>query len=340
MPGRKISPAAADRPGGESVDDRIRHRSVRNGAGFTLIELLVVITIIGILMSLLIPAVQAAREAGRRAQCLNNLKQFGLAIHNFHEAYGMVPPDTAYDNPTDDPVAPTAPTVGETGMGWIVQILPQLDNTALYNQFVPVASTGWFQAGLGIMNPACRNAMKTHLAVLNCPSDPSSRQTSTTQFEVAPLEVSLTSYKGVIGNDQMGGTSCIFQGSMPDCHRTRNCPGLFWRHSYLAPVRFENVHDGLSNTLMAGEDVPAQNAHSAAFYGNGDYASCCPPLNYFPNPPTPDDWWNVMSFRSLHPGGASFCLADGSVRFLSEMIDYKLYQALSTKAGGEAVQVP
>jgi hypothetical protein len=64
------------------------------------------------------------------------------------------------------------------------------------------------------------------------------------------------------------------------------------------------------------------------------------PLNYFPNPPTPDDWWNVMSFRSMHPGGASFCMADASVHFISETIDTPTYQGLSTKAGGENVQVP
>ncbi len=299
-----------------------------------------VIAIIGILVALLIPAVQAAQESGRRTQCLNNLKQIGQAIHSFHEAHGMVPPDTSYDNPSEDPVAPTAPIDGETGLGWIVQILPELGNTPLYDQFVPVASTGFFQAGLGLMNPACRSALATHFPLLCCPSDPSAAQLSTSQFEFNGVEVALTSYKGVMGDDRVGGTLDIFAGSMPDCHCTRHCNGLFWRFTYLAPVRFEQVTDGLSNTLMVGEAVPAQDYHSAAYYGNGCWATCGIPLNYFPNPPTPEYWPNVMSFRSLHPQGVNFCLADGSSRFLSETIDFNLYKALSTKAGGEAVEAP
>ena len=91
---------------------------------------------------------------------------------------------------------------------------------------------------------------------------------------------------------------------------------------------------------MVGEDVAFHNHHSTAYYCNGDYSSCHAPLNYMPDPPTPNDWWNVISFRSLHPGGAQFCLADGSVHFVSETIDYDLYRALSTKAGGEVAQVP
>jgi prepilin-type processing-associated H-X9-DG protein len=96
----------------------------------------------------------------------------------------------------------------------------------------------------------------------------------------------------------------------------------------------------MTNTLMVGEDVPAHNWHSTAYYCNGDYSSCHAPLNYLPEPPTPADWWNVMSFRSLHPGGAQFCMADGSVRFFDEQIDYVLYRALSTKAGEEIVELP
>ena len=112
-------------------------------------------------------------------------------------------------------------------------------------------------------------------------------------------------------------------------------------------MRLDQVTDGTSNTLMMGEDLPEYNNHSAAFYSNGDWGSCNIPLNYMPDPPTPASWWYVMSFRSRHPGGAFFCLADGSVRFLSETIDSNcsatrigLYQQLSTRAGGEPVTVP
>jgi prepilin-type processing-associated H-X9-DG protein len=91
---------------------------------------------------------------------------------------------------------------------------------------------------------------------------------------------------------------------------------------------------------MLGEDVPEHNNVSAAYYGNGDHASCHAPLNYLPDTPTPDDWPNVMSFRSRHPAGAQFCMADGSVQFVNETIDYTLYKGLSTKAGGEDAALP
>jgi prepilin-type processing-associated H-X9-DG protein len=91
---------------------------------------------------------------------------------------------------------------------------------------------------------------------------------------------------------------------------------------------------------MIGEDVPAENIHSAAFFSNGDYASCHAPLNYFPEPPIPTNWPLVMSFRSRHPGGANFCMADGSVRFVADSIELQLYQDLATKAGREIAELP
>jgi prepilin-type processing-associated H-X9-DG protein len=100
------------------------------------------------------------------------------------------------------------------------------------------------------------------------------------------------------------------------------------------------VTDGTSNTLMIGEDVAEENYHSVAYYANGDYASCHAPLNYFPKPFRPMDWWDVMSFRSRHSRGANFCYADGSVRFVAETIDHAIYRALSTRGGHEAAFPP
>ncbi|MEM9657696.1 MAG: DUF1559 domain-containing protein, partial [Planctomycetota bacterium] len=102
------------------------------------------------------------------------------------------------------------------------------------------------------------------------------------------------------------------------------------------PISFRQIADGLSNTYMVGEDVPGHNYHSAAFYSNGDYASCHAPLNFKPEPPIPVQWPDVMSFRSEHVGGAHFAMADASVQFVGEDIDYCLYRAASTKAGGES----
>jgi prepilin-type N-terminal cleavage/methylation domain-containing protein len=307
----------------------------RQYRGFTLVELLVVIAIIGILVSLLLPAVQSAREAARRMQCSNNLKQLGIAVHAYHATNQVYPTSAAYDDPVDGLGLP--PATSRTGKGWIIGVLPHLEQQALFDKFLPGFTGGLFGPTGGIQKAECRDAMKTQLAVLRCPSDSSSQNTATNQWQWTGIEVALTNYKGVLGDNRMAGTLSVHQGSTPDCHRTRNCPGIFWRNTYLNPVTTAKVRDGLSNTFLIGEDVPEHNRHSAAFYSNGDYASCHAPLNYMPNPPTPDEWWNVMSFRSRHFGGAHFCFADGSIRFVSQSIDYTLYRALSTKAGGESV---
>jgi len=311
------------------------NRFARPLHGFTLVELLVVIAIIGILIALLLPAVQSAREAARRTQCANNLKNMGLAVHNYEFTHGTLPTSQGYDAPHD---GTPAPVDQQTGRGWILNTLPFLEQQALYDRFD--IATGALTAGQGIARPECRDYLKTQLNVLQCPSDSSVQQLSTTQYQLTGIPVALTSYKGVIGDTRMGGGSSIHQGNGADCHTTTNCPGIFWRHTQWKPIYMANIKDGASNTFLIGEDVPEHNNHSAAFYANGDYASCHAPLNYLPNPPTPDAWWNVMSFRSRHPGGGHFCLADGSVRFISEGIDYDLYRGLSTKAGGEAVSVP
>jgi prepilin-type N-terminal cleavage/methylation domain-containing protein len=301
--------------------------------GFTLVELLVVIAIIGILVALLLPAVQAAREAARRMSCTNNLKQLALAVHNYHDVHGMLPISIS---PWSEQ---TRPTPERNGKGWIVSILPQMEQQGLYEQFIP-GFQGQMFSGTGIMDPVCRPAMRTKLSVLKCPTDPNSRENTTQQYQWSGIEVATTSYKGVIGDTRMGGNGSVHQGTMPDCHNRVGCNGLFYRNNYQEPIRLAAITDGTSNTFMIGEDVPGQNNHSAAFYSNGDYASCHAPLNYFPIPATPNAWPNVMSFRSLHPNGALFALADGSVRYISETIGYTEYRELCTRAGGESVPVP
>jgi prepilin-type N-terminal cleavage/methylation domain-containing protein/prepilin-type processing-associated H-X9-DG protein len=317
----------------DAAPTRRPHRPARTSIGFTLVELLVVIGIIGILVALLLPAVQMAREAARRMQCTNHLKQIGLALHNYHDVHRRFPVNMGPWS------VPAVPWRAMNGKGWIVSILPQLEEQPLYDSFSPFFA-GDFFSGRGLMDPACRDLMKIHVATLKCPSDGSAHRLYDTFFQWETIEVAPTSYKGVIGDSQIGAPNGIHAGSLPDCHAVGNCNGLFFRTSFREPQSLSRITDGTSNTFMVGEDVPQHNDHSAAFYANGDWASCHAPLNYFPKPPTPHDWPNVISFRSRHPGGANFVLADGSVRFIADTIEHRVYRALSTKSGGEVAIGP
>jgi prepilin-type processing-associated H-X9-DG protein len=302
--------------------------------GFTLVEMLVIIAIIGLVCALVFPAVQMAREAARKVQCRNNLKQLGLAIHAYHDLHTTLPINLGPWPP--NAVGPWWPL---NGKGWITSVLPTLEQQGLYDQFCGCFD-GDFFAGSGIRALPCRDFMKAELAAVQCPSDGSVRVLSTTQFQWETIEVALTSYKGVIGDTRVGGLLSIHPGSLPDCHMVGGCNGLFFRTSYGEPQRLAYVTDGTSSTFMVGEDVPQQNDHSATFYSNTDYASCHAPLNYYRDPATPKDWPNVMSFRSRHPGGAHFCFADASVCFVQDSVDHTLYRGLSTKNGGESATRP
>jgi prepilin-type processing-associated H-X9-DG protein len=206
--------------------------------------------------------------------------------------------------------------------------------------------------------------MKTQLSILQCPSDASVKQLSNTQFEWVGCDVALTSYKGVLDDTFLGqhedpdspykndtpveyrsgiytepSTSPV-AGTDRDCHRDFRCRGIFFRHSYQRPVTIAKVTDGTSKTLMIGEDSPDYNKHSTAYYSNGDWCSCNLPLNHGMTLPPQDPtflstWWRGQGFRSKHPGGAHFCLADGSVRFVPEDVDNVVYRTSCTRNGGE-----
>ena len=300
-------------------------------SAFTLIELLVVIVIIGLLVGLLLPAVQMAREAARRMQCSNNLKQLGLATHNYYSAFRMLPisigpwqqgPHFARER---------------SGKGWIVSVLPQLEQSTLYSALEPHFKGDFFSNG-GFNSPAAHVVMKTKLSDLACPSDGSNQQLITTQFQLTSVAVAPTNYKGVLGDNQIAPTSA-HDGTLPRCLENGGCNGLFFRVTYQEPKRFASVSDGLSNTLLIGEDIVKHNASSAAYYANGDYCACHGPINFKPYPPAPLNWQNVMTFRSNHPGGTHFCVADGSVRFIGESTDHKVYRGLCTRNGGEVAAI-
>ena len=306
------------------------------GEAFTLVELLVVIAIIGILIALLLPAVQAAREAARRAQCVNNLKQLALACHNYESANKCFPISIS---PWPEGRRKNEKTAADlNGKGWIISILPYIEQQALFDQFKSRGGfNGNFVDNLGIRRPECRDLVNQPLPVLTCPSDPQAPMLSKNEFQWSDIEVATTNYKGVIGDTRLWGNHSMWQGTEPDCHNTVGCNGIFYRNNYQEPVKFSHILDGTAHTFLIGEDVPRYNAHSAAYYSNGDYASCHAPPNFFPDETTVtrDHWWNVMSFRSLHPGGVNFAKADGSVTFIPEVIDQMQYRAYCTKAGQE-----
>jgi prepilin-type processing-associated H-X9-DG protein len=134
-------------------------------------------------------------------------------------------------------------------------------------------------------------------------------------------------------------------GSHRDCHNTVDCNGLLWRGTYFNPIPMRKIPDGTSKTFMVGENVVSQSYHSAALFSDGDWATCGNPLNYFIIPEDeslikpPPYWQAARGFKSLHPGGAHFVMADGSVHFVTESVDHSIYRGLSTRNGSETVSV-
>jgi prepilin-type N-terminal cleavage/methylation domain-containing protein len=340
---------------------------------FTLVELLVVIAIIGILVALLLPAIQAAREAARRSSCTNSLKNLGLAALNHHDTTKHFPVNMGH--PLDSGNFPGDSTP-QPAVGWIVNMLPQLEEQALYDLFkAGDAFEGTFTAGFCVRGGGTKiglgsktaavsvpELMKTQLSVLQCPSDGSAKLLTTLQKQWEGCSVAVTSYKGVIDDTWMNLEFSDFSNDTPpqyqsgtytqpitvggppsrDCHRDARCRGIFFRQSFRKPVKISQVTDGTSKTLMIGEDVPEFNIqHSASFFSNGSVCSCNTPLNYALNQ-EPENfavnfWFDAQGFRSRHPGGVHFGLADGSVRFIAEDTDSVLYRTGCTRDGGEVV---
>ncbi|BBO35827.1 DUF1559 domain-containing protein [Lacipirellula parvula] len=353
-------------------------RSAWRSGGFTLVELLVVIAIIGVLVALLLPAVQAAREAARRSQCTNNLKNIGLACLNHHDAKKCFPQSIPHVDGWDNQTAQcgsgsaavretvAVPKPGYNGKGWIVDILPYIEQQASHAQIVAnyVCAPGvMFRAratiGFGMGNLAIRPIVSTQLPILSCPSDdsaaPSDGQQWYWNFQPGTITAT-TSYKGCIGDSLLSveATPCStnvdppasnISGS-PDTHNTMSNNGIFQRASIWTPLNMKRITDGSSNTFLAGENVVFTDYHSAAFFSDGDWATCSIPLNYLPIQLSPEDFKDatisksVRGFKSMHAGGAQFVMADGSVQFVQEGIDMLSYRALSTRDGGEIARLP
>lgn len=290
---------------------------LRRHNGFTLVELLVVIAIIGILVGLLLPAVQAAREAARRMQCSNNMRQLGIAAHNYESAYGKLPSGWISNGFS-----------GEPGWGWGAGLLPFAEGSTIYNQI---------DSRLPIEAPVHAQVRVTVVPTFLCPSD-----IGANIFEIAEgdghshfsasyrasgideggdklFAISKSNYVGNFGTFEL--EDAPYRGD-----------GVFFGNSR---VLFRDIRDGLSNTLMCGE----RSSRLGQSIWHGNIPEAAEPhariLGVADHPPN-DPAGHFEDFSSFHPTGVNFLRADSSVSFMPESIDEAVYQAMATRAGGES----
>ena len=351
-----------------------RANTARRNTAFTLVELLVVIAIIGVLVALLLPAVQAAREAARRAQCTNNLKQLGLAMQNYHSARNTLPAGSQH----------CCSPLASKGHTWTTSIFPFVEMQALSDAITNTDSFNgsaeekpFFHVG---MLPA--EIVSKQIPAFVCPSDRDASnpilddRTSGPGGVYSPVDPSMGLwYTASMGPNHPGQCPLCAEGDLPDpddpagvycCQgvyknggaggfggpgngvfdEDMTTVGLFGR--YKRKIAFREIPDGLSNTIMLGETLPRQCSYFSVFAVNFNISSTTVPLNTFESDeahvgtiPFHGAGWELTSgFKSNHPGGAHFTFADASVHFLNEDIDFELYNFLGSRAGGEPVSLP
>jgi len=328
----------------------MKHRMIRRG--FTLIELLVVIAIIAVLVALLLPAVQQAREAARRSQCNNNLKQLGLALHNYNDAVLRLPYTSTYSINASGIYAPDH--------CWTEFILPYVEQGNLFNQLnfnvdnfviAPVAATvgppptpaiagsiNWLQwANKTLPFQQCPSNTYTSTGVDITGAAFSEWSVPVQGLYYAPC--SGTQLSDVVALDcaALGlgaGSYCSAANSNWNSGSPAANPGMFGGRNVFS-CQFKDVGDGLSNTIMLGERRNEYLHHSSVVSMNFQGAITSMKINS-PSiiPTSPNSYTNNMGFSSVHSGGAFFVFGDGHVRFINQSVDYPTYCRLGDKNDG------
>jgi prepilin-type processing-associated H-X9-DG protein/prepilin-type N-terminal cleavage/methylation domain-containing protein len=352
--------------------------AVRDGrlrSAFTLVELLVVIGIIGVLIGLLLPAVQRVRAAAARLQCQNNLKQIALAAQIYESTEQRLPP--ALNNWWPQTYIPVRPHALDC---WRFLLLPYLEQDNLFRQAVALEQPGsppppvnsWDKSDPAyiyenIWDSSNRyfGPFATVVPVFSCPSDPRTLQT----VQSAGTSTSLSAYLGVNGIDLWAWSTTPtgpqdLRGILVSTNKYRGDAGLPEFRASMQGTRLAEITDGTSNTLLVGERPPGHSLDLGWAFGcvgqdwEGTLDStlgvnevnlhtsgvpevdACPSGPYSFSPGRVENPCDVLHYYSLHPGGANFLYADGSVHFLSYGIQNEVMRALATLSGGEVVELP
>lgn len=322
-----------------------RKRWLLECGGFTLVELLVVIAIIGILVALLLPAVQTAREAARRSQCSNNLKQIGLAMLNHESTHKVFPAGRYGCDATNTPDCDAFSVQQRVGPSAFVNILPQLEEDALYEQFAQdnfdggpwVTKVGGDVAWL----PRYAEAIATRPSAFLCPSDES----------LPCCEVSADAV--VVGESHFlsRAATCAATGNYALSSGTNGPPNTFWgatKHDntgafvYMQRFPTRKFSDGLATTLFVGEAIDTHTLNNALVwnlgYRHSSLRSTVNPINTPPGFPIYSNLYNRRlngAFQSKHASGTQFVFGDAHVEFVNESISQATYDALATRAGAD-----